>query len=475
MAVHDGVLVQVENFGPIGSGSIDLRPLTVLTGPSNTGKSWFATLFYTLYNRRFNIPIGTFRHNLHVRQNSDKSNSLKLIEDPEKWIQTLKSEKRITLDDQQLTAFEHFLSKDNNRLEMELCKSFGFTNRNKLIRSKSRKGANIQISLSNPNRLQKNLNVSLSLNKASSKYSVSLPKEIALNKQRDFFHDLLIRQLSDPDRDPYEVTSAIIARLILRFVNESLFGLGGALYIPAGRVGLMDSFRSIVSSSIQSEGEDIHLKQLTRPLSGVLVDFLQNLINISPVKRQNLHNAVATQIEKRILEGKIEVDFNQLNFPYFSFFANNMTEKIPLNVTSSMVSQLAPVVLFLRYSNVRNRVLILEEPEVHLHPRKQVELVDEIAKLVKNGYKILLTTHSEFIIAALSNHVIMAENKDEGLLHPRNVGFWRFDKRNENQGTVVEEVQWDLDDGGYDHRFDRVNIEMLNVWLKEREKTECGI
>ena len=472
MAVHDGILVQVENFGPIGSGSIDLRPLTVLTGPSNTGKSWFATLFYTLYNRRFDFPFGKFRHKKDVRDNSDKSNSLRLIEDPEKWIETLRSQQRITLDDKLVTAFEHFLSKDNNRMETELCKSFGFTNRNNLIRSNSRKGAKIQISLSNPNHLQKNLYVRLFLNKTSSEFSVTLPNEFALNKKRDVFYDLLIRRLSDADRDHYDTTNALIARLILRLVNESLFGLSGAMYIPAGRVGLMDSFRSIVSSSIQSEGEDIHLKQLTRPLSGVLVDFLQNLINISPVKRQNFQNNVATKIEKRILEGTIEVDFNQLNFPYFSFSANNMTEKIPLNVTSSMVSQLAPVVLFLRYSNVRNRVIILEEPEVHLHPRKQVELVDEIATLVKNGYKILLTTHSEFIIAALSNHVIMAENKNEELLHPRNVGFWRFDKKNQKQGTVVEEVKWDLDDGGYDHRFDRVNIEMLNIWLKEREKTE---
>ena len=40
--------VSVSNFGPIESGAVDLRPLTVLVGPSNTGKTYFAVLVYAL-------------------------------------------------------------------------------------------------------------------------------------------------------------------------------------------------------------------------------------------------------------------------------------------------------------------------------------------------------------------------------------------------------------------------------------------
>ena len=42
--------ISVENFGPIAEGEIHLRPLTVLSGSSNTGKSWFAALVYALFN-----------------------------------------------------------------------------------------------------------------------------------------------------------------------------------------------------------------------------------------------------------------------------------------------------------------------------------------------------------------------------------------------------------------------------------------
>ena len=35
--------------GPIAEANIDLRPLTVFVGPSNTGKTYFATLVYALH------------------------------------------------------------------------------------------------------------------------------------------------------------------------------------------------------------------------------------------------------------------------------------------------------------------------------------------------------------------------------------------------------------------------------------------
>ena len=41
--------LEVNDFGPIIAGKIDLRPLTVFVGPSNTGKSYLATLIYALH------------------------------------------------------------------------------------------------------------------------------------------------------------------------------------------------------------------------------------------------------------------------------------------------------------------------------------------------------------------------------------------------------------------------------------------
>ena len=45
--------LSVSNFGPIAKAEIDLRPLTVFVGPSNTGKSYLAILIYALH--RFSV------------------------------------------------------------------------------------------------------------------------------------------------------------------------------------------------------------------------------------------------------------------------------------------------------------------------------------------------------------------------------------------------------------------------------------
>ena len=41
--------IEVADFGPIRRAAVDLRPLTVFAGPSNTGKSYLAMLVYALH------------------------------------------------------------------------------------------------------------------------------------------------------------------------------------------------------------------------------------------------------------------------------------------------------------------------------------------------------------------------------------------------------------------------------------------
>ena len=42
------VEISVRNFGPIAEADLDLRPLTVFVGPSNTGKTYLSVLIYAL-------------------------------------------------------------------------------------------------------------------------------------------------------------------------------------------------------------------------------------------------------------------------------------------------------------------------------------------------------------------------------------------------------------------------------------------
>ncbi len=61
------------------------------------------------------------------------------------------------------------------------------------------------------------------------------------------------------------------------------------------------------------------------------------------------------------------------------------------------LSQILPILIESSISN-QNRLIIIEQPELHLHPEAQAELGDLFALMVKNGTRFLLETHSEHLM-----------------------------------------------------------------------------
>ena len=78
-----------------------------------------------------------------------------------------------------------------------------------------------------------------------------------------------------------------------------------------------------------------------------------------------------------------------------------------------MVSELAPLILFLKYLVRPGDLLILEEPESHLHPAAQLQLARGIARLVNAGVQVLITTHSGDFIGQINNLVSMSNVSEE--------------------------------------------------------------
>ena len=139
----------------------------------------------------------------------------------------------------------------------------------------------------------------------------------------------------------------------------------------------------------------------------------------------------------------------------FHLPAEGMEDRLPLMNASSMVSELGPVVLYLRYLVRPGHVLIVEEPESHLHPAMQVEFTRQLAALVHAGVRIIVTTHSEWVLEELSNLVLassLPEVQRSGIggvefaLRPEDVGAWWFQQKKRPRGSVVREIR--LDDSG---------------------------
>ena len=98
-----------------------------------------------------------------------------------------------------------------------------------------------------------------------------------------------------------------------------------------------------------------------------------------------------------------------VGYPSFHYRPAEWKRDLPLMNTSSMVSELAPVVLYLRHVVQPGDVLIIEEPESHLHPAMQVAFTRLLAAVARSGVRVVLTTHSEWVLEALANLVRLSE------------------------------------------------------------------
>ena len=88
---------------------------------------------------------------------------------------------------------------------------------------------------------------------------------------------------------------------------------------------------------------------------------------------------------------------------------------VPLTDVGFGVSQILPVLVFC-YSAPENSILILEQPEAHLHPKVQSELADVLIDVVKNrNIQIILESHSEHLLLRLMRRIAEYGVYDEGI------------------------------------------------------------
>ena len=81
---------------------------------------------------------------------------------------------------------------------------------------------------------------------------------------------------------------------------------------------------------------------------------------------------------------------------------------LPLHLASSSVRGLSDLYFFLRHVAGSNHLLIIDEPESHLDTANQIRLARLLARFVKGGLKVLITTHSDYLIKEINNLVMLS-------------------------------------------------------------------
>jgi len=99
------------------------------------------------------------------------------------------------------------------------------------------------------------------------------------------------------------------------------------------------------------------------------------------------------------------------------------------------VSQVLPVLVDLLRDR-KKRMFLIQQPEVHLHPKAQAELGSLFARISKSHSKqLLIETHSDYIIDR-----IRTEIRNE-TIDPKHVLLLYFERQ--NQDTVVHSLSFD--------------------------------
>ena len=114
---------------------------------------------------------------------------------------------------------------------------------------------------------------------------------------------------------------------------------------------------------------------------------------------------ISQEIQK-IISGKLDVSRSgDINY------IDNQNNIIPLSLTAMGISNIGLIDLLLR-NNVINKgsFLIMDEPEVHLHPAWQVILAQLLYKIAKGGANIIIATHSLDFLKAFEN-ILKEENE----------------------------------------------------------------
>lgn len=117
--------------------------------------------------------------------------------------------------------------------------------------------------------------------------------------------------------------------------------------------------------------------------------------------------------------------------------------------------------IFLYIIEKRSSFIVIEEPEAHLFPEAQKEIVDLISLLANlNNNQIIITTHSPYILASINN-LIFADKI--GKLHKEKVDkkiskkFW-IDKNKVGVYFIDNGECEDI----MEHELDMIKIEIID-------------
>ncbi len=157
-----------------------------------------------------------------------------------------------------------------------------------------------------------------------------------------------------------------------------------------------------------------------------LYDKLSKDNPFSHAKRQREIDELIT----KVISGKLHFDNSKF---YYLKRVENSEIQVEMENTATGIKSFGIIQILNnnRFFTKKN-LLILDEPEVHLHPKWQLKIAELIVKLVKKGVKIIVNSHSPYMIEALKRYGEVEEIEYQTNFYLAEDGYIKHQKSLEN-------------------------------------------
>lgn len=393
--------IEFRNLGAIEKGIIDLKKLNIFCGQNNTGKTYINYLIYTILEviKDIEIPIKKDFLKEYTPEKKEiildftkfiKEEDIKKIlsfienEIKEKLPQTFSVDKEF-FKNFQIEFKDGYLEKIKELEKLEKQMFFWATSNNmKCVFEKKKNSKDLIIKLNT---------------------EFSIPKE----EMFIFYH--YTGEIKGNELEH-------INRAIFKFLIKILFPINLIVTFPAERSSLAIFYKelllksyNLLDSLMRDENDFEKIKSLIskypKPLNSY-INFLNKLTSESLKENKGIFFEIAQKIEDKILNGKYQLDNDKIIYDN-----KNREKKLELYTTSSLVKTIVGITFYLKYMARKYDYFLIDEPELNLHPSNQRQLARIFAMMINNGIKVVMTTHSPYIMNEFNNLIMLGKISDE--------------------------------------------------------------
>lgn len=447
--------VQIKELGAIKEATIDLdKKLNIFCGPNGTGKTYMAYVLYAI----------TKLNNKSIGIRLDKEIIKKLVEDNHTKIE-------INID-----AIWSFRNKEVDNINENLwnlfaipeAKSKSFFAKTEISILETKEEFHRKIHELEVVETIKLFDYTFSLNKKHNENFISISINDSQIKDQEFFNFMEIVFLSRL----YSILafSPITSSTIFPVERNSIYTFSNELSIRKN-----DALEHIQALTSKKEFNlfDLVFKRSTRypqPIRDGL-EVAEDLSNIEQRSSVDYFN-FATEIENELLNGRVVINKDG-NVEFVSNKASKV--KLSFHQSSSIVKTLASLVIYLKYRAVKNDLVIIDEPELNLHPDNQVKLAKIFSRLINKGLRLVISTHSDYIIREFNNLIMVSSEKpdvatvasefgyrEDEYIKTTDIAAYMFNYKNDKaKQTEVKSIK--IDQNGFEVSTLDKTIEQLNM------------